>query len=98
MVERIYGRGPYSITVTNPNVSAVNLEYSQVREIDVDVDDARVFGGIHFRFDQTLGADMGRRIAEYVYGHKLRPRSACSCGEDEGNSGGERSAAHLGMK
>ena len=93
IVERVYGKESSSITVTSPGLPGVNLPYSQVRQIAVDVDDARVFGGIHFRFDQTLGADMGRRIAEYVYSHNLRPKSACTCREDDGEVVGPGGAA-----
>ena len=31
-----------------------------------DIDDARVYDGIHFRFDQDAGARQGRRIGRYV--------------------------------
>ena len=49
-----------------------------------DIDDARVYGGIHFRFDQEAGALMGRSVGSYVYNHTLR----CShdnedCGDDQ---------------
>lgn len=71
-VQRIYGRGTYSISVASPSVSGVTLSYSNIRQIAADVDDARVYGGIHFRFDQVQGAEMGRRIAEYIYKNKLR--------------------------
>jgi hypothetical protein len=74
MVERIYGRGSYTINVTSPSVPGINLTYTNIRLIAADVDDARVYGGIHFRFDQEQGADMGRRIVEYIYNHKLRPK------------------------
>ncbi|HEY2907513.1 MAG TPA: vanadium-dependent haloperoxidase [Vicinamibacterales bacterium] len=43
----------------------------------------RVFGGIHFRFDQDAGADLGRDVASYVYRHNLR-RSKHSDKDDEG--------------
>ena len=74
MVERIYGRGNYSVAVTSPAVAGITLSYSNIRQIAADVDDARVYGGIHFRFDQEQGADMGRRIAEYLYTNQLRPK------------------------
>ena len=66
-----------------PAVPGVTLQYSKLKQISADVDDARIYGGIHFRFDQDAGAEMGRHIAEYVFRHKLCPKSACSCGEDE---------------
>ena len=39
-----------------------------------DIDDARVYGGIHFRFDQEAGGLMGRRVGRYVYLENLRRR------------------------
>jgi hypothetical protein len=36
------------------------------------VDGARIYGGIHFRFDQDAGGDLGRSVATYVYKHNLR--------------------------
>jgi hypothetical protein len=39
---------------------------------DDDVDDARVFGGIHFRFDRLAGNRLGREVATYVYKDNLR--------------------------
>jgi hypothetical protein len=32
----------------------------------------RVYGGIHFRFDQEEGVRLGRNVATYVYKHNLR--------------------------
>jgi len=81
VIERIFGGAPQSITLSSPAVPGVTLQYSKPRQITADVDDARVFGGIHFRFDQETGADMGRRIGEYVYRNNLR-RAGCSCDKD----------------
>ena len=58
------------IGVTVPGVA---LYYKRFSEITDDIDDARVYGGIHFRFDQEAGAVQGRRIGSYVYKHTLRP-------------------------
>jgi hypothetical protein len=50
-------------------------------EIAADIDDARVYGGIHFRFDQEAGARQGRRVGDYVYrknpgrAHRRRQRA-----------------------
>jgi hypothetical protein len=75
ILRRIYGEGGHSITMTNPlnsGVSALSFEYTNFNQICSDVDDARIFGGIHFRFDQEAGNDLGRAIATYVYKHNLR--------------------------
>jgi len=36
--------------------------------------DARVFGGIHFRFAGDTAAVMGRQVASYVEATQLQPR------------------------
>jgi hypothetical protein len=51
----------------------VILQYSSVKEITDDIDDARVYGGIHFRFDQEAGGRQGSRIATYLQSRCLRP-------------------------
>ena len=49
------------------------LHYTTFKRIVDDVDDARVYGGIHFRFDQEAGGRQGQRIGEYIYKERLRP-------------------------
>jgi hypothetical protein len=71
MLSRLYGPGVHDITFTNPAVPGVTLHYTRFRQITQDVDDARVYGGIHFRFDQEAGGQLGRAVAAYVYRHNL---------------------------
>ena len=33
---------------------------------------ARVYGGIHFRYDQVAGEQQGHGVGEYVYNHLFR--------------------------
>jgi hypothetical protein len=73
VLERIYGRSGHWIILSSPAVPDVTLQYRRFDQIATDIDDARVFGGIHFRFDQDAGARQGRRVGKYVYRHKLRP-------------------------
>jgi hypothetical protein len=39
-----------------------------------EVDDARVFGGIHFRFSVNVSHEVGSRVGEYVVRHTMRRR------------------------
>jgi hypothetical protein len=73
VLERIYGKGPHAIELSHPAVPDVRLLYTNLREITDDIDDARIYGGIHYRFDQQAGARQGRRIASYILRHHLRP-------------------------
>jgi hypothetical protein len=83
VIERIFGGGPYSITVSTAAVPGVTLQYSKLKQLTADIDDARVYGGIHFRFDQDAGAEQGRRVGQYVYRNNLRPANSSNCDEDD---------------
>ena len=72
VLQRLYGPSGHDITFTAASVPGVMLHYTTFKGIVADVDDARVYGGIHFRFDQEAGGRQGQRIGEYIYKHRLR--------------------------
>jgi len=72
VLKRIYGEGGHSITLSNPAVPDIVLQYSTFKQITDDISDARVYGGIHFRTDQDAGARLGKAIGNAVYKHNLR--------------------------
>jgi PAP2 superfamily len=73
VLEKFFGELCSGVTLSSPAVPGVVLEYGAFEEITEDIDDARVYGGIHFRFDQRAGARQGRRIGTWVVRHNLRP-------------------------
>jgi hypothetical protein len=75
ILERLFGADGHSITLLDPLLN-LTLHYTNFRDITDDIDDARVYGGIHFRFDQERGSTLGRRVGEYVYMPNLRPLRA----------------------
>ena len=72
IMRRLYGAGGLAITIANPAVPDVTLQYTTFDQITDDIDDARVYGGIHFRFDQDAGSRLGRDIGTFIYKHNLR--------------------------
>jgi len=72
VLRRLYGAGGHAITISNPAFPALVYHYSELKQIGDDISDARVYGGIHFRFDQDAGADLGRAVATEVYKNNLR--------------------------
>src|SRR6201987_5413103 len=72
VLRRIYGEGGHSITLSNPAVPDIVLQYTTFKQITDDISDARVYGGIHFRFDQVAGARLGRAIGRAIYKNNLR--------------------------
>ena len=71
VLERAFGKHGLAITLTNPQLGLV-LNYTSWKQITDDIDDARVYGGIHFRFDQEAGAHQGRKVGRYILRHYLR--------------------------
>jgi len=71
VLARIFGNRPHSIALSTAAMPGFQLQYSTLTEITDDIDDAREYGGIHFRYDQEAGGDQGTDIRRYVYNEKL---------------------------
>jgi hypothetical protein len=73
VLRRVFGEGGHTIMMMNAALPGVSFQYTRFNQITDDISDARVYGGIHFRFDQEAGADLGRDIGAFVYKNNLRP-------------------------
>jgi hypothetical protein len=80
VMRRLFGAAGHDITITNSvpalgslPATVITKHYTQLNEIANDVDDARVYGGIHWRSDQDAGNVLGRAIATEVVKTHLRP-------------------------
>ncbi len=74
-IRRIYGGAGHAITLsaTIPVIGPTTLQYTRLNEIGDDIDDARIYGGMHFRFDQDFGVQLGREVASFIYRNNLQP-------------------------
>jgi hypothetical protein len=92
VLESLFGNGPHFIELATPALPNVALQYTRLSEITDDIDDARVYGGIHFRFDQEAGACQGTRVGRFVSTHNLQRKQrhfffgAAPWGDDEPRS------------
>jgi hypothetical protein len=75
VLRRAYGAAGHSLSLPHPTLP-MTLQYTSLKQIADDVDDARVYGGIHFRFDQVAGGRLGREVATHVWQHNLRAAGA----------------------
>lgn len=73
VLEAEFGPNGHSIRLANPAVPDIVLNYTSFKQITDDIDDGRIYGGVHYRFDQEAGAQMGERVGKYVLSHALRP-------------------------
>lgn len=74
-MELVFARQRLRFAFTS-TVTGTTREYTSPRQLRDEVMDARVFGGMHFRNSCEHGAVMGRAVADWVYTHALRPRTA----------------------
>jgi PAP2 superfamily len=72
ILRHIYGEGGHLMTLSNPTVPDIVLQYTTFKQITDDISDARVYGGIHFRTDQVAGERLGNAIGRAVYRNNLR--------------------------
>jgi hypothetical protein len=70
--------------VTSPGTApGVTLLYEDLGDIVEDVKDARVYLGIHFRFDVEAGVRQGTQTARYVFKSAFRPLGNDDCHPDD---------------
>lgn len=50
--------------------------YTSLTQIEKEVEDARVFAGIHFRSTDEHATELGRRVGTYAVANHLRPTAA----------------------
>ena len=63
----------FTVTTTNPLAIQQTRDYCRFSDAADDVVTARVFEGIHFRFADAEGRKQGRHVAQWVFGHFLKP-------------------------
>lgn len=73
VLEEIFGDSGHAITLASAKIPEVVRNYTSWKQITDEIDDARIYGGIHFRFDQEAGARLGRNIGKDILQHELRP-------------------------
>jgi len=69
-MQHFYGRDKATFSGTTPGgVTRQFTSFSQLRD---DIVEARIWSGIHFRFTDTEGAKIGRRVARWGNRHAFR--------------------------
>ncbi len=66
VLRAFFGSDDVDVSVTFPAPFGVTRSYRRFSEITEEVDNARVWGGIHFRSADRDGSEIGRKIGEIV--------------------------------
>jgi hypothetical protein len=62
----------FTLTETVPGLSPAALTYHDTQDFLVDVMDGRVLGGMHFRFANEAGLELGSNVARHVLRYGFR--------------------------
>ena len=72
---------PYSVT---SKVTGTTHSFIRFGDVVDEVDDARIFGGMHFHHSVEEGNRLGRRVADYILSHKFcRVDEECGTSDDQ---------------
>jgi hypothetical protein len=73
----------FEFTVTSESLASVERSFDRFSAAADEASLSRVFAGVHFRFDETVGQRMGVQVARFVLAHRLTPRH----GDDDDDDG-----------
>jgi hypothetical protein len=74
VLQSFFGSDAVNVSVTFPVPLGVTRTYKSFSSITEEVDNARVWGGIHFRTADRDGSDMGRKVGAMVLRDFPTPR------------------------
>ena len=74
-LERFFDTDDFTFTVTSNAAQVVQKTrtYSHFSDVAIDVVEARILLGIHFRFADTVARKQGKQVADKAFKHLLRP-------------------------
>jgi hypothetical protein len=74
VLERVLG-DDHTVVVRSPGYPNFTYSYPSFSAAAAGVQEARIWGGLHFRFACRVGGRDGAAIADYVVSHFLKPRA-----------------------
>ena len=73
VLSAFFGDAVPTVKMTTPTAPGVTRSFSRLSDIVTEVINARVYDGVHYRTSGEVGAEMGRKIGEYVMQNFLKP-------------------------
>jgi hypothetical protein len=79
LLELFFGDDSIPLTVRTPKptiwpmIASSVRRYSSLREAAEEAGQSRIYGGIHWQYDNTAGLESGRELAQYVIANFLLP-------------------------
>ena len=73
VLRAFFGDAVPTVKMTTPTAPGVTRSFSRLSDIVTEVINARIYDGVHYRTSGEVGAEMGRKIGEYVMQNFLKP-------------------------
>ena len=73
VLSAFFGDAIPTVKMTTPTAPGVTRSFSRLSDIVTEVINARIYDGVHYRASGEVGAEMGRKIGEYVMQNFLKP-------------------------
>ena len=73
VLEAFFGDAIPAVTLTSTTAPGVTRSFVKLSDYVAEVINARVYDGVHYRTSGEVGAEMGRKIAEYTLRNHLSP-------------------------
>ena len=70
----VFGRDDIQFQHTWDGAGGATRSYESFSEMANEEERSRVYGGIHFTFDQVAGQSAGRNVANYIFLNFMKPR------------------------
>jgi len=71
---RVLGTDAIDIDLQGTPGFTVTRHFATADDLRAEVNDARIWGGVHYRFSVEAGSALGRQVADYDLGHRFHGR------------------------
>ncbi len=75
VLELYYGRDQVRCETYSALLPGVSRHFQRFSDAAAEAGQSRIYGGIHWQYDNTMGRTSGRAVAEHVWRHVLLPLS-----------------------
>ena len=86
ILELFFGSDPIPFTTTSDGLPGIQRSFNNFWQAAEEAGQSRIYGGIHFQFDNQAGLASGRALAGYVFTNFLLPVSAPSTCKADANT------------
>jgi hypothetical protein len=70
-IENFYGTGEIPFQLTSQELPGVTRTYTNLAQAAKENGDSRIYLGVHWRFDDTYGQQLGREVADAVFSREF---------------------------